>query len=220
MPRKTTKTASASAARSSSKRSAPDTPARQSKRAKSTARKSYVEPDTDTDTDEGVDNKRKAAPPTEDEDAAVASEYDENCEKDLSSGSEPEESASEEDTDSKKPTLRGRVGKQGALPSHRKHADEKELWKSGAKLAPGTQLIIKKPKARDAGDTPYTDETIHPNTMLFLKDLAANNDRQWLKCKLLWALHLTSYLADEQDNVSFQMEVMMHTSCCLTLYSA
>lgn len=61
----------------------------------------------------------------------------------------------------------------------------KDLSKPGVKtgLGPGTQVIIKKPKARAAGDTPYSDETIHPNTMLFLKDLAANNSRQWLKSK-------------------------------------
>ncbi|KAK0932904.1 hypothetical protein LTR29_015537 [Friedmanniomyces endolithicus] len=48
-------------------------------------------------------------------------------------------------------------------------------------LEPGTQLIIRKPKARPAGKTPYSDSTIHPNTLLFLKDLAANNNREWLK---------------------------------------
>ncbi len=61
----------------------------------------------------------------------------------------------------------------------------KDLSRPGVKtgLGPGTQVIIKKPKARDVGDTPYSDETIHPNTMLFLQDLAANNNRQWLKSK-------------------------------------
>lgn len=60
-----------------------------------------------------------------------------------------------------------------------------ELWREGIKtgLGPGTQVIIKKPKARPAGSTPYRDETIHPNTLLFLKDLKANNERQWLKSK-------------------------------------
>lgn len=38
------------------------------------------------------------------------------------------------------------------------------------------------PKARDAGDQPYEDGRIHPNTFLFLKDLKANNNREWLKC--------------------------------------
>jgi hypothetical protein len=66
-------------------------------------------------------------------------------------------------------------------------APTSELWRPGVKtgLGPGTQVVIQKPKARDAGSTPYTDERIHPNTMLFLKDLAANNDRQWLKSELL-----------------------------------
>jgi len=59
----------------------------------------------------------------------------------------------------------------------------KELWRSGVKtgLGPGKQVIIAKPKARPAGKTPYTDDSIHPNTMLFLSDLARNNDREWLK---------------------------------------
>jgi len=60
-----------------------------------------------------------------------------------------------------------------------------ELWRPGVKtgLGPGTQVIIKKPKARAAGKTPYTDDTIHRNTLLFLQDLKTNNDRQWLKSK-------------------------------------
>ena len=64
-----------------------------------------------------------------------------------------------------------------------------ELWREGVKagLGPGTQVVIKKPKARPAGKTPYTDDTIHPNTFLFLKDLKANNDREWLKSKCLHA---------------------------------
>lgn len=63
----------------------------------------------------------------------------------------------------------------------------KELWRQGVStgLAPGTQIIIKKPKPRTPGNTPYSDTTIHPNTMLFLKDLKANNDREWLKSKFL-----------------------------------
>lgn len=65
---------------------------------------------------------------------------------------------------------------------------KEELWKSGAKLELGTRIIIKKPKAREAGDVPYMDDTIHPNTMLFLRDLAAHNDRQWLKGKVFVCL--------------------------------
>ncbi|KAK2795893.1 hypothetical protein FQN50_009671 [Emmonsiellopsis sp. PD_5] len=59
----------------------------------------------------------------------------------------------------------------------------KELWREGVRtgLGPGKEVFIKIPQARDAGDTPYEDGTIHPNTMLFLKDLKANNQREWLK---------------------------------------
>jgi hypothetical protein len=43
------------------------------------------------------------------------------------------------------------------------------------------------PKARDAGDQPYEDGRIHPNTFLFLKDLKVNNNREWLKCQYNYA---------------------------------
>ncbi len=74
-------------------------------------------------------------------------------------------------------------GKKGPTVSLAKGAKGQELWRPGVKanLGPGREIIIKRPKAREAGKTPYTDDSIHPNTMLFLKDLAANNDREWLK---------------------------------------
>jgi hypothetical protein len=59
-----------------------------------------------------------------------------------------------------------------------------DLLKTGKTgLGPDTEVVIKKPKARSAGKIPYTNGTIHPNTMLFLQDLAANNNRSWLKSK-------------------------------------
>lgn len=68
----------------------------------------------------------------------------------------------------------------------------KELWREGVKtgLGPGKEVFIKKPKARDAGDVPYQDHTMHPNTMLFLKDLAKNNEREWLKGNVLTNMDL------------------------------
>ncbi|CAG7927411.1 unnamed protein product [Penicillium olsonii] len=105
---------------------------------------------------------------------------------------EPEEpSDSEEDT--KKPSGRGR---QPAETGNRgKATKSKELWREGVKvdLEPGQEVVIAKPKARDAGETPYTDETLHPNTRLFLIDLAENNDRQWLKA------HDPDYRAAKKD---------------------
>ncbi len=74
-----------------------------------------------------------------------------------------------------------------------------ELWRPGAKIdaAPGEAIFIKLPKAREAGKTPYKDNTIHPNTLLFLKDLRANNDREWLK------MHDADYRQSKKDFDSF-----------------
>lgn len=76
-------------------------------------------------------------------------------------------------------TARGRVSV--ASPDQ----PNQHVWKPGVKtgLGPGRQVIIKKPKPRAAGSTPYTDETLHPNTLLFLDELKANNNREWLKSK-------------------------------------
>ena len=59
----------------------------------------------------------------------------------------------------------------------------KELWRPGVKagLGPGKQVFIEKPKPRSDGGIKYVPGKIHPNTMAFLKDLKANNDREWLK---------------------------------------
>ena len=60
-----------------------------------------------------------------------------------------------------------------------------ELWRPGvkSKLAPGEEIFIPLPKAREAGKTPYQDHTVHPNTMAFLGELKENNERDWLKGK-------------------------------------
>lgn len=170
MPRKSAKSAKSTpetALRSSSKRRAADTPHRVSKRAR-TARKSYVETDTDSDT--GAHTRDSSG----DAESGDASAFEAQSEKEATSESEPDDEVSDDEPTLKKSAQKSRLQK--------KHVDEKELWKPGTKLEPGTQLIIKKPKARDAGDTPYTESTVHPNTMLFLKEIKANNDRQWLKC--------------------------------------
>lgn len=77
----------------------------------------------------------------------------------------------------------GRKSGNGVVAVTPKTAKGQELWRPGVKtgLAPGEAVFIKLPKAREAGKTPYKDHTIHPNTMLFLKDLKENNDREWLK---------------------------------------
>lgn len=55
-------------------------------------------------------------------------------------------------------------------------AKDVELYRPGVKVIP-------KIRARPAGDVPYTNDSIHPNTLLFLKELSANNNRPWLKGK-------------------------------------
>lgn len=201
MPRKSTKEAKSTAPRSSSKRPAQETPQRQSKRARATARKSYVDPGTDTD-DADEKSARKVSSSADEQDGA-ASDYEHHDNKESSVGSEADVTDSDEDDESKDHQLRGRAAK--SLPIHKKISDEQELWKPGAKLEPGTRVVIKKPKARDAGDTPYLDHTIHPNTILFLKELAANNDRSWLKREYIFLVfsrskHLGNHVQRSTNN--------------------
>ncbi|KAH7020956.1 uncharacterized protein B0I36DRAFT_367426 [Microdochium trichocladiopsis] len=57
--------------------------------------------------------------------------------------------------------------------------------------------FIPLPKLRDTGGIDYEPERIHPNTLLFLKDLKANNKRSWLK------LHDEEYRRSLKDWESF-----------------
>jgi hypothetical protein len=47
--------------------------------------------------------------------------------------------------------------------------------------APPVVTIIPLEKMRDDGGIAYVDFKIHPNSLLFLKDLKVNNNRGWLK---------------------------------------
>lgn len=111
----------------------------------------------------------------EDEDGSVS---------ELSTPASEEEDgySSAEDAPRKHKSKSRQTGSNGAGNSA-KSVKGKELWRPGVKsdLAPGEEVFIKLPKAREAGSTPYKDDTIHPNTMAFLKDLKQNNDREWLK---------------------------------------
>ena len=95
---------------------------------------------------------------------------------------EEEEEYTSEDNKSRK-RKPGRKSGHSVVKVTPKSAKGQELWRPGVKtdLAPGEAVFIKLPKAREAGKTPYKDDTIHPNTMLFLQDLKGNNDREWLK---------------------------------------
>lgn len=49
--------------------------------------------------------------------------------------------------------------------------------------APPKVTIIPLEKLRDTDGVEYEDFKLHKNTMLFLRDLKAHNQRPWLKCK-------------------------------------
>jgi hypothetical protein len=130
----------------------------------------YFEPDTENESD------GEEAP----EDGSSSAVVESGDDSDISS-----EALSE---DEQRPQKRRAPASSKAIESAPTSGSKgKELWRQGVStgLAPGTQIIIKKPKPRTPGKTPYSDITVHPNTMLFLKDLKANNDREWLKSKCL-----------------------------------
>ena len=131
-----------------------------------------------TETSEGEDVDSDESSDADGEVSAFESEGD-----DVSSDGDDDEYDSE--TESKPRS--GKKAKASSTPktSAAIRMKENDLLRPGVKagLGPGTEVVIKKPKARSAGKIPYRDETIHPNTLLFLEDLKANNDRQWLKSK-------------------------------------
>jgi hypothetical protein len=126
---------------------------------------------------------------------------------------EPEEPSDSDEDTKKKPSVRGK--QRQSISDETDTLKGKELWREGVRtdLQPGQEVIIAKPKARDAGKTPYQDETLHPNTRLFLIDLASNNDRQWMKGKcnttrlasgwLTCAAHDPDYRAAKKDFETF-----------------
>lgn len=155
------------------KRAKSDTDLAGSTQVKSTARKSkYFEGDS---SDESEDDEESEGSVYEGE------PLDDQEESDSEPELEPEVSDSEKENESKK-TSRSKK-KKDDHDHDRDALKGKELWREGVTtgLGPGKEVFIAKLKARDAGKVPYRDETLHPNTRLFLLDLAGNNERPWLK---------------------------------------
>ena len=156
----------------------------------------YFEHPTDSSEPESEIQKEGSGYEDEDESASLVSSPPES---EVDEEDEEEEDASEDEA----PRKRKKVGRKsngngsGVVAIVGKKGQE--LWRPGVKAdaAPGEAVYIKLPKAREAGKTPYTDSTIHPNTMLFLKDLRANNDREWLK------MHDADYRQSKKDFDSF-----------------
>ncbi|KAJ5600602.1 Conserved hypothetical protein CHP02453 [Penicillium hetheringtonii] len=167
---------------------------------KSTAKKSkYFEPDSSEDAEESSSNTEG-----NESDSVYEEKEDGDSNEDDHEPSDLDEPDSEEEAKkSKTKTGRGRVSDATAAASLK----GKELWREGVRtgLAPGQEVFIAKPKPRDPGDVPYKDETLHPNTRLFLLDLAKNNDRQWLKGNMssLQPAHDPDYRAAKKDFETF-----------------
>ena len=181
---------------------AKSTPAsRQSKRlksspatsAKSTPKKSqYFEHDSSDPESESEIEKEESGYEDEDESASLISSPPESDD-----DAEESDYASEDEAPRKRKKPGGKSKSNGVTVTA--GSKGQELWRPGVKAsaAPGEAVFIKLPKAREAGKTPYTDSKIHPNTFLFLKDLRANNDREWLK------IHDADYRQSKKDFDSF-----------------
>ncbi|KAK6822236.1 hypothetical protein RU639_006910 [Aspergillus parasiticus] len=142
-------------------------------------------------------------------------EYSDDSGTDSNNGSPPEDSPSNYDDSassaadsvafhtarSNKGDTEGNRKKSDSVPKGdtNEALNDKQLWKEGVRagLGPGKEVFVKKPKARDAGTVPYQEHTLHPNTFLFLADLAENNERAWLKA------HDPDYRASKKDWESF-----------------
>ncbi|KXT02513.1 hypothetical protein AC578_4192 [Pseudocercospora eumusae] len=115
---------------------------------------------------------------TDEDKAASSPDAHDLSESDFDDDNSPaEESPGDEDSDTEhEDSANGRHAKNRTSVRTKNDAG----WKTTG-LEPGVEVIQKKPKARPAGKVAYANETIHPNTLLFLKDLKANNRREWLK---------------------------------------
>ena len=195
-----TKSSPASTKTTPLKRAAsPTTPLRQSKRVnsasgtpgtKSTTPKKSVYFEHDTEESEPESEIANEESGYEDEEASALSSPE-------ASEDESEEYNSEEDTSkAKKRKSGGFRGRQSpaAVTTSGKGG---ELWKEGVKVNGDGEVFIALPRARSPGKTPYQDDTLHPNTLLFLGDLKRNNDRAWLK------VHDKDFRQSENDWKSF-----------------
>lgn len=180
---------SATTPKSSHKRAASNNSlaAVRTKKSKATPTKSQYFSDQETGDEKHANGTGDVEDLDEDEDVPSApeedlSEFESAPESADEDGDENDDDDYESESDQPK-ARRKSSSKKSATGTTKSSTKGGELWREGVKtgLGPGQQVIIKKPKARPAGKVPYTDDTIHPNTLLFLKDLKGNNNREWLK---------------------------------------
>lgn len=138
----------------------------------------------------GSDLSSRSSSEASDDDVADDSGYDDRQTSEPSSKPSGSEREGGGDFDSQDPDVPARKRQKNTSrhDANKKTAaatpkEGQELWRPSVKtgLGPGTKVVIEKPKARPEGDTRYKEDRIHPNTILFLKELAENNEREWLK---------------------------------------
>ena len=184
MPRKSERLSSGYAATPTHKRAAsnviPPSAEKRSKKQKATPTKSEYFSSTEDHGEDAEDEQ-----PDVEESSLSEGEVSEFGSEAGSSPSDAEDDDYGSESEDKPNVRKNATTKKGVTSSAAIRTKQNDLLKPGVKtgLGPGTQVAIKKPKARPAGKIPYEDDTIHPNTFLFLKDLKANNERQWLKSK-------------------------------------
>jgi hypothetical protein len=188
------------------------TPTNNSKNVTPKKSKYFEAPDSDEDEDEDDDakhqGKARAAAAAEEEETSGYSDEEASASHASSAQPSTASSSSEEASDSDDPRKKGRNKKKKNQQANKRQPGKpathnapsttlagasiekgKELWRQGVKvgLGPGKEVFIERPKARGDGGIKYVPGRIHPNTMAFLGDLKANNEREWLKCEWAWA---------------------------------
>ncbi|RYO90360.1 hypothetical protein DL766_001177 [Monosporascus sp. MC13-8B] len=193
---------------------------RRSQRVRSSATKSaYFE--AESDADDGSDvalppPRGKKAPPKEKGKVKEEVRYDEDGEDEYESGDddggyENDDELSPEAPPNKK--RRGRPHKQqqaekkqktnrqgskaSAAKAKRRETDDDDDDDEGSEDEDGRVTFIPLPQLRDTGGVDYDDARLHRNTLLFLRDLKANNKRSWLK------MHDPEYRRSLKDWESF-----------------
>ncbi|EPE03536.1 hypothetical protein F503_06709 [Ophiostoma piceae UAMH 11346] len=128
--------------------------------------------DDDSDGDDYKEADEEEDEPEEDGDYDHADEEDADDHKPVKKSSTPAKAKP-----SKKATARGKKKKPDSDDDDLEEDEDEDEDED----APAKVTFIPNKKLHDLGGVDHVDETVHPVTMLFLKDLKANNRRNWLK---------------------------------------
>ncbi|ORY62664.1 uncharacterized protein BCR38DRAFT_346638 [Pseudomassariella vexata] len=163
---------------------------RRSQRVSFTGKKStYFEDDVD-ESDASLPPRKAAKPNTKKRANNDLDEEHQFVDEEVSEDDQGEGSDDAEDSVEPPPRKRGRPAKAAKVTKAAKETPKKRAkvesedededdWDDDAPRVTFTKL----PELRDTGGIDYEDDRLHPNTMLFLKELKANNKRLWLKLR-------------------------------------